>query len=512
MTELNLSIFNHNTLLPHRAGIAGLALALSAIDSDDVPFSWEVTEDAVSLSWSCSDREAVLSLLQQTYRLQDGCLDVPALNLDRQGKYTFTKGVIGVFLQHQQQRTFSDSSVSKSFQIDEGQPNITVNYKPLVNCYYTKEINIFTGKGNFKTNIDVKSQHLPGLEQCFVHGSYKETPQGFLSLLFLPLACSYFQLPFVKHPDSKKKTLVPTYAIVIPEVTNILAWGKRRKKLSGKTVYTYKNFLAQDAGETGLRLLLQEKLLEDLNSFRIQSCEVYKIGPQQWNPQQTSLKQAIYRISVSDEILDLYDSAFQFFKPQIRTNDKGEAWLAISKVLPWLCDNLISGNPWYLGFYEWKKQNKLYERKGLVSMSQYLKPFEQKLFNAVQGAFGLYRRKQIEQAKNQGRKPDYEQITDKIVYRFQRPSTQQEFASALVLFICQNRSTSILGKGEEIYSWIHGKNWKQARDLALLAIATYQSKTRQSKNQKSLHEDESESTSTKSVSEADIEDGFEMSI
>ena len=83
MTELNLSIFNPNTLLPHRAGIAGLALAYPAIDSDDVPFSWEVTDDAINLSWSCSDREAVLSLLGKTYRIEDGYLDVPALNLDR---------------------------------------------------------------------------------------------------------------------------------------------------------------------------------------------------------------------------------------------------------------------------------------------------------------------------------------------------------------------------------------------------------------------------------------------
>ncbi|MGL5942140.1 MAG: type I-MYXAN CRISPR-associated Cas8a1/Cmx1 [Waterburya sp.] len=512
MTELTLSIFDTNTLLPHRAGITGLALALSVINPNDVPFSWEVTEDAVNLFWDCSDREAVLSLLQQTYRLQDGYLDVPALNLDSQGKYTFTKGVVGVFLQHQQQRTFSDGSVSKSFQIDEGQPEITVNYKPIVDCYYTKEINVFTKKGQFNTNIQVKSQHLPGLEECFVHGAYKETHKGFLSLLFLPLACSYFQLPFVKHPDSKKKTLVPTYAIVIPEVTNILAWSERRKKLSGKTTYTYKNFLAQDAGETGLRLLLQEKLLEDLNSFRIQSCEVYKIGPQQWNVQQIALKQAIYRISVSDEILDLYDSAFQFFKPQVRTNDKGETWLAISKVLPWLCDNLIIGKPWYSGFYEWKKQNELYERKGLISMSQYLDALEQKLFDAVQGAFGLYRWKQREQAKSQNRDPDYGQITDKVVYRFQRPSTQQEFASALVQFLSQNRSTSILGKGQEIYSWIHGKNWKQARDLALLAIATYESKTQQNQRKKPSKVNESESTSTESSTEAEAEEGFEMTI
>ncbi len=498
MTELNLSIFDPNTLLPHRAGIAGLALTLSVINSDDVPFEWEVTEDAVSLSWSCSDKEAVLSLMQQTYRLEDGYLDVPALNLDRQGKYTFTEGVTTTFLQHGKQRKQNKNPVTLTFLIDEGQPEISRSFRPLENCYYNGDFKeAFNSKGAFKPKIPVKGHHLPGLVECFAHGAYQESPEGFLALVFLPLACSYYQLSGYRS------------AVVIPEVKNIPQWVKRRKNYSGST---YRNFRSSSAGESGLRFLLQEKLIEDNKKFRVDYCEVYQLGKQQWDGSQSYLKQAVYRVRVDDEVLDLYDSAFQFFKPQIRTNDKGEAWLAISKVLPWLCDNLITGKPWYLGFYEWKKQNELYERKGLISMSQYLDPLEKKLFDAVQGAFALYRWKQIEQAKSQNRKPDYEQITDKVVYRFQRPSTQQEFASALVLFISQNRSTSILGKGQEIYSWIHGKNWKQARDLALLAIATYQSQTQLNNNQNSSQIYELENASTESVSEAEAEEGFEMSI
>ena len=104
MTELTLSIFDPNTLLPHRAGIAGLALALDIINHALVPFSWEVTEDEVKLSWDCSDREAILSLFKHTYHLEDGYLDVPALNLGQQEKYTFTEGVATTFLQHGKQR------------------------------------------------------------------------------------------------------------------------------------------------------------------------------------------------------------------------------------------------------------------------------------------------------------------------------------------------------------------------------------------------------------------------
>ena len=142
MTELNLSIFDPNTLLPHRAGIAGLALALSVINPDEVLFSWEVTEDAVSLSWDSdehTDREAILSLMEQTYRIQDGYLDIPALNLDQQGKYTFTEGVATTFLQHGKKRIQDKNPVTLTFLVDEGQPEISRSYLKLEECYYARD-------------------------------------------------------------------------------------------------------------------------------------------------------------------------------------------------------------------------------------------------------------------------------------------------------------------------------------------------------------------------------------
>ena len=496
MTELNLSIFDPNTLLPHRAGIAGLALALSVINPDDVLFSWKVTEDAVNLSWDSdehTDREAVLSLMQQTYRLRDGYLDIPALNLDRQGKYTFTEGVNTTFLQHGKQRKQNKNPTTVTFPVDDIE--FSRSFRQLEDCYYTRDFKeAFNPKGAFKPKIPLKGHHLPGLVECFAHGAYQESPEGFLALVFLPLACSYYQLSGYRS------------AVVIPEVKNIQEWVKRRKNSSGST---YRNFRSSSAGESGLRFLLQEKLIEDNRQFRVDYCEVYQLGKQQWDGSQNYLKQAVYRVRVNDEILDLYEKASntEAFKPQVRTNDKGETWLAISKVLPWLCDNLITGKPWYSGFYEFQKQNELYERKGLVSMSQYLDSLEQTFFDAVQGAFSSFLREQIMQAQNQGRKLDYPQVTNKVINRLQRPSTQQDFAKTTVDFLSRYRSKSTRGVGAEIYQWLHKDNqWKQARDLALLAIASYTGKSKDEKLEVP------EEVLDQSSFEAETEEGFEMSI
>ena len=463
MKEFTLSIFDPNTLLPHRSGIAGLALALSVIDPKDAPLTWEVTEDAVKLAWEGNDREVIKWLLDQTYQVtKDGYLDVPALNLDSQGHYTFTEGVLSTFLQHSKQRSRDSVGVAKAFSIDDGQPEIKVEFRPLLSCYYTGELKeAFNSKGLFKSEISLKGHHLPGLVECFVNGAYQESPEGFMALLFLPLACGYYRLPGFRM------------AVVIPEVMNLKQWVNRRRNFSGRT---YRNFRSSGAGESALHFLLQEKTIEDAKLERVKYCEVYQLGKQTWDANQSYLKQAVYRIEVQDRVLELYNSAIQFFPSKVKQTDKGESWLAISKVLPWICDNLVAEKAWYAGFFEFRKRNDLYEREGLVKMTDVLADKDKTLFDTVQGAFSAYLRGQIVQAQKQGRKLDYGRVTDKVIYRMQRPSTQQEFATALVDFLSQFRSKASRGVGLEIYHWLHGENWRQARDLTLLAIATYTSK------------------------------------
>ncbi|MFM6348055.1 MAG: type I-MYXAN CRISPR-associated Cas8a1/Cmx1, partial [Dolichospermum sp.] len=78
--------------------------------------------------------------------------------------------------------------------------------------------------------------------------------------------------------------------MVIPEVKNLKEWVKRRKTFSGSS---YKNFRSSSAGESALRFLLQENLIENNKRFRVDYCEVYQLGKQQWDESQSYLKQAV---------------------------------------------------------------------------------------------------------------------------------------------------------------------------------------------------------------------------
>jgi CRISPR-associated protein Cas8a1/Csx13 len=403
----------------------------------------------------------------QTYRSDQGYLEVPALKLDKQGRYIFTEGVVSTFLQHPKQRTREKEAIPLSFLVEEDKPEIRIDYRPVVDCYYTRDFKeAFTNKGILKTEIPLKGHHLPGLVECFVNGTYIESPIGFLALLFLPLACGYYQLPGYRS------------ALVIPEVRNLKEWVNLRRRMPGRT---YRSFRASSAGESALSFLLHEKLFEDARQFRVDYCEVYQLGNQPWDGNQFYLKQAVHRVQVNDQVLELYEIASRVLPPRVKLKQDGEGtWLAESKVLAWMSDNLITNKVWYSGFFEFRKATTIYpeDRRGLVVMTEHLNTDEQVLFDTVQGAFSVFLRDQIQQAQKQGRPLDYGQVTDKVIYRLQRPSTQQEFATALVDFLSQFRSKAARAAGPQIFWWIHQEsNWRKARDLTLLAIATYKGKT-----------------------------------
>jgi CRISPR-associated protein Cas8a1/Csx13 len=246
---------------------------------------------------------------------------------------------------------------------------------------------------------------------------------------------------------------------------------------------TYRSFRSSSAGESALHFLLQEKLVEDSQQFRIDYCEVYQLGSQPWDGNQSYLKQAVHRVQVNGQILGLYKVASRLLPPRVKLRQDGNGtWLAESKVLAWISDNLIANKVWYSGFFEFRKATTIYpeDRRGLVVMTEHLNEDERILFDAMQGAFSAYLRDQIQQAQKQRRPLDYGQVTDKVIYRLQRPSTQQEFATALVDFLSQFRSKAARSSGPQIFWWLHQEaNRRKARDLSLLAIATYKGKSRE---------------------------------
>jgi len=469
MKQLTLSIFDPNNALYHRAGIAGLALALSAINPNDVPFTWEITEDSVTLSWESTDEDAFTQLMQLTYQIKDGYLNVPALELPEEERYLFTQGIVGTFLQHGKLKGFKKENpkklVKKEIKFEVDGKEYPIDCPILEKCYYTDGIKSIFTKGTFKPNIPIKSHHLPGAVECEIDKGYEEPFQKYISLLFLPLACNYYKLP-KEHKGS--------FALVIPLVNNLTKWVKRRKNLSEST---YRDFYASSASESALRFFLTEKLIEDSQDFHIDYCEVYQLGGQRWCSQQ-KVKQAVYRVELEKEVLGLYESAYQFFKPQLRTTEKGESFWTKSTVFPWICDNLINGKYWYSGFCKLYKQNRteiFYETKGILEMINKLTDNEFFYMDVVQKAFKVYASKKVDpELSNKLSAERLRELAQKKTQEIINACTQQRFTSWITRFLSMNASLEIQQQEDSAKSlarWIYeNNNWHQIQDLAVIAL------------------------------------------
>lgn len=139
------------------------------------------------------------------------------------------------------------------------------------------------------------------------------------------MACAYYRLPGYRS------------AVVIPEVVNLSQWIKQRQQLSASTAQnlstkeqqlvkrSYRNYQSSGAAESALYFLLQERVIAGAEALRVRRCEVYQLGKQAWDGNQSYLKQAVHHVNANDRILEIYESAYYLFPPKMRKNDKGKA-------------------------------------------------------------------------------------------------------------------------------------------------------------------------------------------
>ena len=80
------------------------------------------------------------------------------------GNYTFTEGVLSTFLQHSQQRKRRLYRCRERLsRLMKGNRKSKLEFRPLLSCYYTGDVKeAFNSKGQFKSEISLKGQHLPG--------------------------------------------------------------------------------------------------------------------------------------------------------------------------------------------------------------------------------------------------------------------------------------------------------------------------------------------------------------
>ncbi len=468
--------------LMHRAGLAGLYMTLGQLPTQNpVGMQWELSPTRISLSWPGQDKEAIDWLLGESFQLNpDGLICLRGIRA-KQMPISYLaiahQGILGTLLQHTSTHK-SRSMVVKPYYADEDKPPVFIQFKALDQyAYQSFSSSLCDSKGQLHTKpIKVAGWLNPGAavrHQAFTsHTSFEEPAHLALVLLFASVACCYFRL------RSHLQEARAQYALVIPEVTNLEKYAKLRLKVNKGAFH---EFWASSLGDAGLQFLaMAEKLTGKLS---LEACQVVTMGTVPWSTQQKTRTDTYWiNISQNSQQLGTYKASREHLSDRILlSNNKQETYIETSLAREIIADNLARGQPWFAGFatkiHDSELFHKLtYEREGLNNMikapniewSDTERHFVEACHEAIRNSYGILRNRTKE-----GDVLRFDKFNERLRTRLARcksPATFREFMAdfwsrAGYLSTFQNHRDEIM---ELILS-----DWKKARDLTLLSMASY---------------------------------------
>lgn len=480
--KLDYHLGNPSMTLLHRAGLAGLWMTLNQLGIEQVKpiqeLEWKLGDRTITLSWEGKDCDVIDWLLKEAYQLKEGLIALRGLDsktMNLQVQVTMHQGILGTFLQHNSTHK-SEGVTSRSFVIDEDKPEIVVKYKSLTSyVYQTFASNLCDKNGKLSTKpISVAGWLNPGAavkHTAFSSDtSFEELPKDALLLLFAPVACCYYSL------RSQLRDKRSQYALVIPEITNLKTYAKYRQSPNFREA-GYLDFCAYGLGDAGLRFLTQEKAAD-----KVGKCQVVTLGTVAWSSQQKT-RTDLYVVEPDYEVCQTYEACKNHFSDRLIAGKDG-GFVAKSLAREFIAENLSRNRSWYAGLSDVITSGDLfhqltYEREGLNQMvketkwdTETEKLFVQACHEAISYTYGQL----AGHAKKKKEIPNFDRETTKIrtgLGRCKNANTFREFISDF--FARAGKLPTFQSHWTELMNLIL-HDWKKSRDLALLALASYQGK------------------------------------
>ncbi len=522
--HLTMSLFVPGMSALHRAGLGGLACTLKALEKkrkDLPPFDgdappWEIDEQSITLKFGKPENagEYLKKLFTFAFGIRkDGLISLPgqydlepsaAVLADLQAGFTLT------FLQHGRVRALAKVATTATYDPEgAGVPGVVVQYKA---CSYFKHQN---GWGEFidkngcliTGTIKVDGPISPGtvIRHVAFTGDTgaEDPPERMLPLYFALVGC--LSLPVNRG----------VAALLVPDVTDLTEFVYDRPAITPTTATDCQIANAADAAfraqvrirRSPRRTAAVQSRAKSITSPALPGCYAMTFTPTPWASQQKSRVATIYVPPGVDRILDRYERAAKLLPTRIVvrtikessgkgqqrvTTERQESFRADSIVRPLIAENLALGKKWYAGFI--KLMTKInpatdkpyrdqlqFERKGLHEMIADHKMWDEAgeriVVQAVHEALrGRYAQIAKENKTNPvARRNRWGGEYDKWRLAFAGAKTPDQFRKALCdLFSRARRNPVLQEQWQEVLPMLRVSNWQHARDLALLALCSYQ--------------------------------------
>jgi CRISPR-associated protein Cas8a1/Csx13 len=524
----------------HRAGLGGLACTLKALARevesgttskarqpgpfvDGVP-PWNVREDSVVLRFGKAERagEFLKRLFAYAFQIRkDGLIYLPGQFTDEPSAAVLADlqaGLTLTFLQHGKVRQLAKEPTVAQYDTEgNGTPGVTVSYRRCSGFKHQHGWQEFVDKEGRLVEgvVRVDGPICPGAVVRHVaftgDTAAEDPPERMLPLYFALVGC----LPLPVNRG--------VAALVVPVVEDLLEFQYDRQAMTPSTATECQIASAADAGlQAQIRLRRNPARQAQIAATARQrvgggappGCFAMTFTPTPWASQQKSRVATISVPPGSDALLDRFERALAFLPPRIATRtvkettgrgrarttvEQVEAFRTDSVVRPLIAENLALGRKWYLDFSRLMsrtnpasgkpyRQQLSFERKGLSDMISDSKMWDQEaeklvvqaVHEAIRQSLGRIRTETDgvgAKPLSQATKNRWERFRERLRLGLVGAKTDAQLRFTLANLFSRGASNKIL---EESWAKILPairSDWHLTRDLGLLALASYASKT-----------------------------------
>jgi CRISPR-associated protein Cas8a1/Csx13 len=537
--HLTMQLFGPGMSAIHRAGLGGLACTLKSLErqfqSGSVPKSrfpgpvedgappWSIDEQTVKLRFGKPENAAEYLKRLFAYAFQirkDGLIFLPgqfsdepmaAVLADLQSGLTLT------FLQHGKVRQLAKEPTVVAYDADgTGIPALAVNYRRCTRFKHQEGWAAFVEKDGCLVDRVMKVDGPISPGTVVRHVAYtgdtaaEDPPERMLPLYFALVGC--LALPVNRG----------VAALIVPQVASLVDFQFDRPAM---TPSTSRECQIANAADAGLRAQLRlrrnpTRQAQIASSARKQvgrevlpGCIAMTFTPTPWASQQKSRVATISIPTGDDKLLDRFDRAVSYLPPRIATRKVKEitgrgklkttvehidSFRTDSIVRPLIAENLALGKKWYAGFIKlmtkrnpatnvpFRKQLS-FEQKGLHDMISDAQMWDHQgdalIVQAVHAAIRQSFRKIRKETDGKGAKTisqatknRWKRFREKLRLGLVGAKTASQLRFVLADLFSRGGSNPILQESWSKVLPTIQTDWQRARDLGLLALASYAGK------------------------------------
>jgi CRISPR-associated protein Cas8a1/Csx13 len=490
----------------HKAGLAGLYMTLRTFDETNVKIKgldWQLGATSVGLSWQDETSQAAFeSLIKKSFSLDEGFIRLTGLEAQVpptiEQKYHLYTALLNSFLQFGPHRPTGNKR-SLSYEVDNRLYWVK-EFAPIKKFRHQEAVKDFIDtKGQFKKIVGTGGWLYPGGGQRHVaHGDTQlsEPAEAALALMFAPVGVIYYML------KSRAKGRKARLAMLVPEIQDLELYAEIRQVFAAQGVL---ELTASSASDAALRMITSIEANRASNQFAEFTgdsfvCRIITFGIVSWNEKQKS--RTYVRSIVSGKLpgLENYRKADAIFKNrwqriQAKHDRKGNEtaperyFVTTYSAREFIADNIAQGRAWYhdLATYMSNKESReqlLYERKELNEMvenASYEDDSERAFIGVCHESWRRRLGKLGKRAatENTSFSSLVKKDAEKLRIALARSKNAETLRETVVDFWARAGANEAL-QGEGLIRLLplfNEKNWRKTRDLALLALISYQPQT-----------------------------------